>query len=325
MFFNGGLYMIKKEEFYFDSRDEVSKIHALKWIPEGAPRAIFQIIHGMQEYADRYDEFARYLAERGILVIASDHLGHGLSSKREDYGYFCSTDPRTVVVRDVHRLKKTVQEQYPGIPIILLGHSMGSFVLRNYLSRYGTGIQAAIIMGTGSQPAMMLHTGLFMCSFLEHFKGERYISTFIEKSGMGSYCKRIVNPNSKMDWLSVREENVKNYIEDEMCGVPFTVNGYRTLFTLIKYCQSKKNMQELPKSLPILFTSGEEDPVGHYGRDVNHLFHTYQRMGFQHVDIKLYPELRHEILNEDIREQVYENVYNWTNQVILGITNKKEV
>lgn len=140
---------MKKEEIFFLSRDGKTKIHAVKWIPEGKPVCILQIVHGMAEYIERYERLALVLTRQGILVTGEDHLGHGKSvGENGIYGYFCAHDPATVVVRDVHRLKKMVQEQYPGVPYLLLGHSMGSFILRNYLSRYGSGIDGAIVMGT---------------------------------------------------------------------------------------------------------------------------------------------------------------------------------
>ena len=153
--------MVKREEIYFDSRDNKNKIHGIRWIPEGdKPLCILQIIHGMAEYIGRYDEFAESMAEKGILVVGEDHLGHGKSvGENGTYGYFCEQDSATVVVRDSHRLKKMTQEKYPGVPYVVLGHSMGSFILRNYLCRYGTGIQGAVIVGTGMQPRPLLWMG----------------------------------------------------------------------------------------------------------------------------------------------------------------------
>ena len=149
--------MVKKEEFTFDSRDGSTKLHAVRWTPSGKVICILQIVHGMAEYVERYEALALYLGEKGILVTGDDHLGHGKSvGERGAYGYFCDQDPATVVVRDVHRLKKITQEEYPGVPYVILGHSMGSFILRNYLFRYGSGIQGAIICGTGSQPPLLV-------------------------------------------------------------------------------------------------------------------------------------------------------------------------
>ncbi|NTV79449.1 MAG: alpha/beta hydrolase [Clostridiales bacterium] len=142
--------MVRKEELFYSSRDNRTNIHAIKWIPQTqSPIAILQIVHGMAEHIECYDYFARYMAKKGILVVGEDHLGHGGSIGSDGMsGYFCKDDPATVVVRDVHRLKKMIQEEYPGVPYVILGHSMGSFILRNYLCRYGTGIQAAVITVT---------------------------------------------------------------------------------------------------------------------------------------------------------------------------------
>ncbi|MBO4750346.1 MAG: alpha/beta fold hydrolase, partial [Lachnospiraceae bacterium] len=143
---------MRKEEFTIASRDGVHQLHSVKYLPEGAPKGIVVIVHGMAEHLGRYEAFAEFLTERGFLVAGEDHLGHGQSvPEGETYGYFCQMDPATVLMRDVHRLKKTVQNEYPGIPIFILGHSMGSYILRNYICRYGTGIQGAIIMGTGQR------------------------------------------------------------------------------------------------------------------------------------------------------------------------------
>lgn len=309
---------MRKEELYYDSRDEVSRIHAIKWIPDNKPRAIFQIIHGMQEYADRYHEFATYLAEQGYLVIANDNLGHGLSADKDSLGYICKMDAVTVLVRDVHRLKKMVQEEYPGTPIIILGHSMGSFIFRNYLCRYGTGIQGAIIMGTGAQSIPTLIACKLVSSIISFFRGDHYHSKMMDILGFGAYCKRIENPSSSLAWLSVREDNVRAYEADEFCGIPFTVNGYKTLSNLVSGAQNQKNLDKMPKDLPILLISGAEDPVGHYGKDVEDLYHRFCKMGLTNVSKKIYPVLRHEILNEDNRKDVYKEVYDWSEAVILN-------
>ena len=154
--------MVKKEDFYFDSRDGEHKIHAVRWIPDiDKPACILQVVHGMAEYIDRYDDFARFLADRGILVVGDDHLGHGKTvNPGEPYGYFCKEDAPTVLVRDEHRLKKMMHEQHVGVPYIILGHSMGSFITRNYLLKYGRGIDGAIIVGTGMQPKPVLKCAL---------------------------------------------------------------------------------------------------------------------------------------------------------------------
>lgn len=310
--------MIKKEEFYFDSRDGEHKIHAVKWIPETEkPVCILQIVHGMAEYVERYDEFAAYLANKGILVVGDDHLGHGKSvTPGEPYGYFCKEDAPTVLVRDEHRLKKMIQEQHVGVPYIILGHSMGSFIIRNYLLRYGSGIDGAIIMGTGMQPKAVVMAAAALAAFQKVFCGGRHVSKLIDKAAFGSYNKRIESPKTDADWLSANEENVQKYLEDPLCGFVFTVNGFQTLFKLIRNLYDKEKLKTMPKNLPVFFVAGAEDPVGDYGRSVERVYQSYKDLGMENVQIKLYPGDRHEILNETDREDIYGDIYRWLLQRI---------
>ncbi len=282
--------MITKEELYFDSRDNKNKIHAVKWLPEAdRPVCILQIIHGMAEYVERYEEFAQNMAARGALVTGEDHLGHGKSVGEEGrYGYFCERDAATVAVRDAHRLKKTVQEQYPGVPYFVLGHSMGSFILRNYLCRYGTGIQGAVVVGTGMLNAL----------------------------SFGGYNKRIRKARTPMDWLSRDEKTVDAYLKDPLCGFTFTVNGFQTLLELVARLYQSGNLEKMPKELPVLFVSGAEDPVGDYGKGVERAYQSFLDVGMKNVKKKLYENDRHELLNEVDRKQVYEDIWQWIMSVL---------
>lgn len=304
---------MKKEEFYFESRDGVSRIHAVRYTPDnGEVRGVFQIVHGMAEYVERYEDIAEYMTERGFVVTGDDHLGHGKSvPEGGTYGYFCEQDPATVVVRDVHRLKKLTQELYPGVPYILLGHSMGSFIARNYICRYGTGITAAVIMGTGMQPKFLIGISKFLVGMQKLFFGWKHPAGFINNIAFGSYNKRISSPRTEFDWLSVNNDNVDRYLADPLCGRLFTVNGFGTLFELIARLLNKKNLAGVPKELPILMVAGAEDPVGNYGKGVQQAKESLEAAGVKDITLKLYPGDRHEILNEDDREQVKEDIYNW--------------
>ena len=308
--------MIQKKEFYFDSRDGKHKIHAIQWIPEvKAPVCIMQIVHGMAEYIDRYDEFARYMADKGILVVGDDHLGHGKSvAPGEPYGYFCKEDAPTVLVRDEHRLKKIMQKRYEGVPYIILGHSMGSFITRNYLLRYGAGIDGVIIVGTGMQPKVVLRFGIALSSLVGALLGEKHVSRFIDKMSFGVYNKRIASPKTSFDWLSRNEDNVRRYLDDPMCGFIFTANGFQTLFKLIYNLHDEAKLKQMPKNLPVFFLAGEDDPVGNYGRDVKQVCESFKELGMENVQMKLYPKDRHEILNEVDREDIYGDIYRWVLQ-----------
>ena len=310
--------MVRKEELTYKSRDRQSTIHAIKWIPEGQPIALLQIIHGMQEYIDRYDEFARYLAERGILVMGNDHLGHGKSvTGNGTYGFFCKDDPATVLVRDAHRLKKTVQEEYPGVPVFILGHSFGSFVAREYITRYGTGIRGAIIQGTAYMPTGTINSLASLVSFMEVIMGTKYRSTMINNMAFKGYLKRIPNPRTKFDWLSHNEESIDKYIADPADNFVFTLNGFGTMAELLKRVQSVDKMEDIPKNLPILITAGKEDPVGEYGEAPKKLFDIYKKqLKLENVELKLYDNMRHELQQEIGREQVFADQYEWLKKVI---------
>lgn len=305
--------MVRKEDFYFDSRDGKHRLHAIRWMPEaGKPVCVLQIVHGMSEYIDRYDEFARYLADRGILVVGDDHLGHGMSVEQgEPYGYFCREDAATVLVRDEHRLKKMTQEQYPGVPYIILGHSMGSFITRNYLMRYGSGVNGAVIVGTGMQPKAMLLCARALAAIQGVFFGERHVSKLVDKAAFGVYNKKIKEPKTSFDWLSRNEDNVRRYVEDPQCGFIFTVNGFQTLFRLIYQLHDQEQMRNMPVNLPVFFLSGAEDPVGGYGKGVEQAYESFRTIGMENVQMKLYPDDRHELLNEVDRENVYGDIYRW--------------
>ena len=314
--------MVRKEELTYKSRDRQSTIHAIKWIPEGQPVALLQIIHGMQEYIDRYDEFARYLAERGILVMGNDHLGHGKSvTGNGTYGFFCKDDPATVLVRDAHRLKKTVQEEYPGVPVFILGHSFGSFVAREYITRYGTGIQGAIIQGTAFMPTGTINSLTSLVNFMQVIMGTKYRSTMINNMAFKGYLKKIPNPRTKFDWLSHNEESIDKYIADPADNFVFTLNGFGTMAELLKRVQDKDKMEDIPKKLPILITAGKEDPVGDYGEAPMKLYDIYKKqLQLENVELKLYDGMRHELQQEIGREQVFADQYEWLKKVIDSVS-----
>lgn len=304
--------MVKKEEFTFDSRDGKSKIHAVRWIPEGKVICILQIVHGMAEYIERYGEMAEYFAQKGILVTGEDHLGHGKTvSEGGTYGYFCKQDPATVVVRDVHRLKKMTQEEYPGIPYVILGHSMGAFILRNYLFRYGTGIQGAILCGTGSKSQGLIRASWLIAAVQNALFSGKHEAKLIDKLAFGNYNKKITESKTQFDWLSRDEKVVDAYIKDPLCGFTFTVNGFQTMFTLISRLNQHSNLEQMPKQLPVFFIAGEKDPVGDYGEGVKKAYNDFEKAGMEKLAMKLYPEDRHEILNEPDKEKVYEDIYPW--------------
>lgn len=310
---------MKKEELYFDSRDGKSKLHAVRYLPDLCHvTGVLQIVHGMAEYVERYEEFAAFLTERGFVVTGEDHLGHGKSvPEGGKFGYFCEQDPATVVVRDVHRLKKMTQSLFPSVPYVILGHSMGSFILRNYLCKYGSGIAGAVIVGTGMQPERLIALSKGVAATQKLFCGGKDVSRLIDKAAFGSYNKRIENPRTTFDWLSRNEENVDRYMEDPLCGFTFTVNGFQTLFELVSRIQKPENLKQVPGDLPILMVSGADDPVGEYGEGVRRAYESLKQAGVRDIGIKLYDNDRHELLNETDRAQVWEDVYDWMQDKVI--------
>ena len=300
-----------RNEFYYDSVDGEHKIHAVEWDPEGEPRAVLQIIHGMTEYVGRYDEFASFMADHGFCVVGNDHLGHGDSvNSSDDYGYFREKNGNRCLLEDIRTLRDMTREKYPDIPYFILGHSMGSFLARQFMARYGDGLAGAVIMGTGSQSALTLDSGMLLCRTIAAIRGWRYRSRLVRNMASGNYNKRF-GTETPAEWLSKNTENKKAYLSNEKCTFIFTVNGYYNLFYSFKDCQDRKTVEMIRKDLPVLLVSGAEDPVGNYGAGVKQAFKLYKDAGLQDIEMKLYEGDRHEILNELDRDKVYHDLLSW--------------
>lgn len=301
-----------ERDFNYRSADGITDIHAVEWVPEGEVRAVYLIAHGMQEYVRRYTDFALYLNSKGIAVMGNDHLGHGESVISDDkHGFFAKENGNRCLIADMHRLRKCAEEKYPDKPVFYMGHSMGSFLVRQYIMMHGSGLAGAVIMGTGSQPAVVLSIGKSMCVSSSKKIGWNGVDRKLIDISMGSYNKRIKDPKTPVEWLTKERGIQEKYLQDPWCTFPFTVGAYHDMFTGIQFIQKKKNEIRIPKDLPLLLVAGTEDPVGHYGKDVPKLGARYQRLGIQDVSVKLYPGDRHEILNETDRAAVYDDISRW--------------
>ena len=307
--------MVNKQHFEFLSNDHITLIHAVKWVPEGEVKAVLQISHGMVEFVERYDLFAQYLAERGVLVVGNDHLGHGRSIRsKEDYGYFASEHGNMVLIKDIHRLRKMMQELYPAAPYFLLGHSMGSFLTRQYICCYGRGLSGVIIMGTGYQPRAVVKTGMMLCESLAKVYGWRHRSRLVDAMAFGGYNKGMSQPRTDRDWLTKDEKIVDAYIADERCQFMFTLNAYYNMFLGLYKLTSPSYLKKMPKKLPVFFVAGADDPVGNYGKSVMKVYGEFKDLGMRDVKCRLYPGDRHEILNELDKEKVFEELYKWLSE-----------
>ena len=301
-----------KEHFTYLSNDHTTLIHAVRWIPDGEIRAILQISHGMVEFVERYEGFASFLAKEGILVTGNDHLGHGESIRsKEDYGYFAEENGNAVLIKDIHRLRKMTEEQHPGVPYFMLGHSMGSFLVRQYLCCYGKGLAGAVVMGTGHHPRAELAAALGLTKAMAKAKGWRYRSSLVDMLAFGSYAKSIKHSRTNRDWLTKDEKIIDDYIAEERCQFMFTLNAYHNMFLGLYKLTNPEYLDRMPKELPVFFVSGAMDPVGSNGKGVLKVYTEFKEIGMKHLDLRLYPGDRHEILNETDKEKVYDDIRNW--------------
>ena len=287
-------------------------LHAICWMPEEEPRAALQIVHGMIEFIDRYHDFASYLCSRGIAVVGHDHLGHGLTAGRdEDLGYFAREGGEQLLIEDMYQLTKEMKRRFPSAPHFILGHSMGSFCLRKYLTYYGAQVDGAVIMGTGDFPLALAGAGKAIAGLLTRQKGRRYRSEKLANLVFRGYLKGIENPRTPVDWLTKDEAVVDAYLKNKFNAFIFTVSAYHDFFEIIEYDARMTNLEQIPKNLPLFIVSGEKDPVGGWGAGPARLYETYKKRGFTDVRLRLYADDRHEILNETDRQAVYKELAGW--------------
>lgn len=307
---------IIRKEYKYPSVTGVADIFARSWAPaDGEIKAVLQLVHGMAEYGERYEEMAKAFCEAGYAFIINDHVGHGKSvGANPVYGYFGGDRNKTGkgFVEDAHALTEIAKKEF-GKPIVFMGHSMGSFVARNYVTKYGDEIEGAIFCGTaGPNPA--LGAGLVLASLIAKVKGEKHPSKLIDKIAFGAYNKRCEG-RTPFDWLSVNKQNVDKYIADPLCGFLFTASGYKNMFELLGFVTSDEWYAKVPKK-PILLIAGGEDPVGEYGAGVKKVYDGLVASGHKDTELKLYDGLRHEIHNEDERFSVYADLIAWCDKIV---------
>lgn len=303
--------------FTFLSNDGKTAVHAVKWMPEnGEYKAILQISHGMVEFIERYMPFAEFLTEKGYMVVGHDHIGHGQSvTTQEDWGYFCEGKPSDIVIEDMHKLRTMIQEDNPGVPYFMLGHSMGSFMLRKYLAVHNEQLRGAIIMGTGFIPGKITGVALKLTAVIGKLKGSKHRSKLIQRLAFGEDYKAFDMTGEKPEdsWLTKDVEIVKAYYNEPRCSYMFTVNGYKGLFEAVNFSCNPENAALIPKKLPLFIVSGEQDPVGGLGKGVKDVYYMYQNAGLLDLTYKLYENDRHEILNETDKQVVFEDILAWMN------------
>ena len=307
-----------RDEFYFPSKDGNTEIHTIEWKPEGKVRAVLQICHGMVEYIRRYDEFAQFLCGKGYYVVGNDHLGHGKSVQaKSEYGFFNEKYGNACVIGDMHTLRQRTEKKYPGLPYFMLGHSMGSSLLRQYIQMYGNGLSGAVLVGTvADHKKAALLFGKRLCRVMAAFRGWHYRSRMVDNLVLGVYNKKFKPARTRADWITSDNEILDVYVSDPLCSFMATVNVYYNIFSGMIGIQRKESVYMIPKGLPVLFLSGADDPVGEFGKGVRKIYEKYRAAGIKDVTLRLYTGDRHELLNETDRAQVYEDLLNWLEKYI---------
>ncbi len=307
---------IVKQEGNFVSSDKINQISYTKWVDSAAkPRAVLLIAHGMAEHIERYDDFATFMAGNGYIVYGEDHIGHGCSATDDQkLGNLPKKTGRYNMVDDMLTLDMIAKEEHPGLKVILLGHSMGSFIARIFCVRHPKEVDGAIFMGTGGKNPVA-GIGVFLINIIALFKGENHRSPFVDNMAFGSYNKGFSDVQTPKDWLSTDRAIVQKYIDDPKCGYLFTLSGYRELTTMVKEINTPAWAAALPKELPMLLVSGAEDPVGANGKGVQEVYAAIHNAGAEDVGMILYDGMRHEILNEQGKQAVYDDLLEWCNRV----------
>lgn len=302
---------MKKYTEKIASMDSKNNLNVIIWETEKEPIGVLQIVHGMAEYIDRYDNFAKYMTEHGFNVIGHDHLGHGYSvSDEHDYGFFAEENGDKIIIEDMHSVTQYAREKWEDLPNFILGHSMGSFCLRQYLTKYSNDVFGAIIMGTGWIPSAAALLGKTIATNTCKSKGSHTVNPLLIKLTLEPYNKPFAPARTNCDWLSRDEKQVDLYVNDKLCGFDFTAGAYKDFFTVLEKIAKNRQLIGMKKSLPILITSGSVDPVG--GKKAcEKLNAQYKRCGIDDVTLKLWENDRHEILNELDKSDVYDYIYNW--------------
>lgn len=301
---------MQKESFL--SADQKTKIGLSVWRPEKEPIAVVQLVHGMAEFSERYDGFAAFLNSKGIVVAAHDHLGHGDSiQSTEDYGHFSDKKGVNLLLEDISFVHQKFQREYSQLPYFILGHSMGSFLLKSYLGSYSTSLDGAILMGSGWHSSVEMHAAEMLSSIVGAIYGKKHRSRLIDNLAFGGYNKPFEPSETTKDWLTRDKEEVEKYLQDKRTQFIFTATAYKDLFKAIRIGSQKKRLRNIQKGLPILVISGTADPVGNYGKGVRRLAKRLSSETGNPIEVRLYEGSRHELLNELNKKEVFRDIYQW--------------
>ena len=299
------------QEHTFLSANKVNTIYVRSRLPEGPVRATVQIVHGLAEYVDRYDAFMDYLAQAGFAVYGNDHIGHGNSVHEDRWGYVGEQAGWSIMLTDILTLSRQIRSAHPDVPHVLFGHSMGSFLARSFLLKYPDLHDGCVICGTG-HPARAVTMGARALAAIEIKRhGPGYYSEMLDGVMNKQYNGGYDNPRTAFDWISSDPNRVDEYIADPKCGFVPTAGLLGEILKGLSFITSRRNIEKMSKDIPIYFISGAEDPVGELSQGVIRAYKAFLKAGMKDVSLKLYPNLRHEILLDVDRDEVMTDVLNW--------------
>ncbi len=305
---------MRKEYIKITSNQDALLLDTLIMAPE-SPKAVLQLVHGMCEHKERYVPFMEFMAGQGYACVIHDHRGHGGSIKAAgDLGFFYENG-KVAVVEDIYQVMSKAKAQFGALPYFLLGHSMGSLAVRCFIKKYGSEIDGLIVCGSPSANPMA-GAGIGLVRFLQKFKGGYGKSKLVDTMVMGSFEKPFKKEQTKNAWICSDKAVVLQYNADPFCGYSFTLNGYEALLGLMKDTYSKEGWQVAKPELPIHFIAGEMDPCITNGKAFQASVDFMRGRGYRNVTGKLYKNMRHEILNETGKEQVYEDVAAFCKRVV---------
>ncbi|MGF1469356.1 MAG: alpha/beta fold hydrolase [Sandaracinaceae bacterium] len=285
---------------------------AYRWLPDGPPRGAVQIVHGMAEHAQRYDRLARALTEAGWAVASHDHRGHGHTAMRdEDLGFFAERGGWARVLDDVRTVRGWLRAEAPEGPLALLGHSMGSFIAISSMLEEDPGVERVALTGSGQLGGALATAALWVARLERVRQGPRGRSALIEKLTFGSYNDRFAPARTAFDWLSRDEAEVDRYVDDPRCGFRCTNQLWIDLLEALRDLGRPAVLRGLPASVPFGLFSGALDPVGDASKGIRRLAAQLRQAGVKEVEVKLYPEARHEVLNETNRDEVTRDLLAW--------------
>lgn len=308
---------MNKEEIIFYSAYGSKKRMGILWTPDDNMdlKGIIFVSHGMSEHILRYSELAFYFVKKGFAVCAPNHEGHGLSSDKYSLGHIDSKNGYLNIVYDFHEFFKAVMLRYSGIPCYAIGHSMGSFIIRLYVSKYPESFDGIILSATGGW-CLAAKAGLLISKFMMNIGKNRTACHLFKNICISFFNKKFKSTDAKYGWTSRDKGKIESFYDDEFCDITYTYSGYYNILKLIKEVNSLKWYEDISKSMPVFIIGGTDDSVSKLGKGIKSLYNNLIKYGSIDISIKLYDGGRHEMLNEINRYEVFQDIYLWILQKI---------